>query len=482
MLNRDKNLYILKIIIQLFLVPMILMTACSKEEFSVNKKRESSVTSPIAHYTSSKCANFTLIKPPVDFLFLWDNSSSQLFVTPETKSALNNTINLIAAERFDYHIMLAPLIGTGTSNSALVVENTNGLSSTVVSNLVVPQSSAVSILDSMPSQAGSGEEGLQRALDLISQNQSNGIFRDNAYTIIVLMSNGDDIKTTTEGFYDGPATQSYITSIKNQLISVRDNQLHSKQFRFISLVAHSACQTGFRNNYSYKTMSKLIYETPYTNSIPSPTDQAGDTSPDSYDICTTSFLHLFDGVNNSITAVLLKHKYQYWPITLNPSASFNPNKITVVKDNGQVLSENDPNGFSYIGYATRNTRIEPTVGEPVTGHLIQLYGTGMVTYPECLIVNTESPVDYYGYVQMDNQPVESSINLIINGKEISQSTTNGWEYIGYKQNQNIKILSPAEPDTPGTPALNQTGYFLKLHGSAIYSNGAVVEIVYDPSS
>jgi hypothetical protein len=88
---------------------LFLLSSCGQEEFGTTKKEKNSTTESFKVATSEeKCSDSTLVNPPVDFLFVWDNSSSQFSVNQATKDALNNTISLIS-NRFDYHILLAPL-------------------------------------------------------------------------------------------------------------------------------------------------------------------------------------------------------------------------------------------------------------------------------------------------------------------------------------------------------------------------------------
>ena len=459
----------------------ILLFSCSKEEFGANKVVQSDTSPQIWHKTSTTCSNFTLIKPAVDFLFLWDNSSSQLFTTDETKAALNNTINLISSN-FDYRIVLAPLQGSGLADSYLIAENPNGLSNSAL-NRLVPQDQASNKLSTFPTVGGSGEHGLERAVELLNLNLSDGVFRKNSYTAIVLMSNEDDVLYTGRGDFDGPSTDAHITSLKNQLISIRDNTSKSLLFRFISLVAHSNCGTGFKANYSYKKMSKLIYETPYTGGITSPTDQSGEDNPDSYNICGMNFLHLFDGINSSIQDTVIKHVYNYWPIAPSGSPVFDINKVQVSKSSGGDIPMSSTNGFTVLPgiQNNHNTRLLPNPGEPYSGWLLELHGSSnYVTYPECLIVKTQAPIAYYGYVHLHSKPNIDSIELKINDVVVPKDTTNGWEYIGYSNSQNIKIISPTD-DGPASPVENKTGYFLKLRGTAVYGNGSKIEVIYDPS-
>lgn len=474
----------MKISIKLITVTalLLLFSSCGQQEFATPKATDQFQTDALTYDSSNLCTGYTHIKPPVDILFLWDNSSSQYFVTPETKKALNNTINYVSS-KFDYHILLAPLIKPTTGDPRYLVAATEDSLTTAAKSILIPQSQAQNRINFAPAGASS-EAGAQRAIDIINQNRSNGIFRQNAHTIVVVMSNGDD-NSYSSTFSSTYAANLHITSKSNDLINLRDNVLHAHQLRFISLVAFTACQTGFKQNYVYREIAKNLYRSKPTNGD-LPTDQDGKTLPDSYNICTTDFNQLFDGVNNSITDVLLKHVYNYWPIGQTSEANFDPGTITVSKKvNGQTiqtLSQSSTNGFQYVGYrSNQNTRIEPSVGEPYTGYMIKLNGTGQATYPECVVVKTQRPASYYGYIQLHSKPLESTIKVTINGNTIQQSTANGWNYVGYSANKNIKIKSPTEPNVAGTPAENYTGYFLQLHGDAIYTNGADIKVIYDPA-
>ncbi len=460
----------------------MIISSCSNDEFAVTKQKVTYKTTPTKYSSSAICADFSITKPKVDFLFLWDNSSSQFFVNENTKTALKNMIESISL-RFNYHIYMAPLIGTGDSNTYLIVENIKELTDSAALSKIIPQSSASSVLGSFPSASGSLETGFDRSIKLLTNNVDNGIFRKKAYTMVVLMSNGDDIKRTTSGKVDYPLTNTYITTKKNALINIRNNILDSLQFRFMTLVAMSSSDkcAGFMTNYAYKKMSQAIYFAPYTNGMSSPSDQAGSLWPDSYDICGLDFIHMFDGINNSIQDIIEKHKYNYWPVA-HSNTSIDTTKIKAIKSTGETLVMDDlTNGFKYIGNTTRDTRYDPSSGEPFTGHLIQLFGDAIVTYPECLFVTTQAPADYYGYIQLHSQPVTTTIQLTINNKVIPKSTSNGWEYIGYKQSQNLKITGPNNY-APGTPTDDKTGYFLKLNGDAIYTNGASINLTYDPAA
>ncbi len=380
----------------MWLISLVFISSCGKEEFATPKVRDQQSTGPIVYKTTDLCTGHSLVKPKVDFLFLWDNSSSQLFVTAATKQALNNTINYISGQ-FDYHVLLAPLMkSTGTDQMYLVVDNETGLS-TAAKSLVVPQNTATDVIN-FPFVGGAREDGAARVIQLIQDNIANGIFRSKANTIVVLMSNGDDNSfVPAGGIITGVDRDNYINQKVNELSTLSNSTLNAAVFRFISLVAFSVCGTGYQENYVYKNLAKNVYGN-YLAKLPASSlstgnDQKDKTWPDSYDICATDFAHLFDGINNSITAVLVGHAYDYWPIGNNTEPDFDPGHIQAKKKYANVeLIQNEPNGFTYVGYReNQNTRYLPEPGEPYTGLLIKLNGTGVVQYPECLIVTTQTP-------------------------------------------------------------------------------------------
>ena len=89
------------------------MVGCSGEEFGQVTRREGRALPKRKKFVNSACAKSSLVKPKVDILFLFDNSSSSFFLGPterrNIKQALSKTI-YTAVERFDYRIMVAPLI------------------------------------------------------------------------------------------------------------------------------------------------------------------------------------------------------------------------------------------------------------------------------------------------------------------------------------------------------------------------------------
>lgn len=494
---------------------LLLLSSCGKDLFSPSRQSDQFTPSDRDQSTTSSCSQFTLIKPKVDFLFVWDNSTSTNFITDETKAALNNTIDLIS-DRFDYHVFVAPLIGEGNDDAFFISENPESLSNEAIQSLKVSPSSAASKLESMPKRPGNIELGITRTIELLQSNIDNGIFRQNAYTIIVIMSNTDDTYNNTGSSTEDPVLrQQYLHEKRDQLLCLRGNyqnnncsgeSLNSQQMRFMSIVQQrprSQCEgvTLGRQNYLYQWMSNRIYHANYSDGRSTPDDQFWNDTPDTYDICNRSdFSRIFDGINSSIQAQIIKHKYNYWPVATAGADPISPNEVRVMKkiveDNGEVIKveypqldpedmDDNASGFTFKNeIKTVNTRFEPTEGEPFTGYVVELFGDAIVTYPECITVDTITPREFFGYIQLQSKPQVESIIVRINDKEIERSDSNGWQIITddnqnprYINKQNIRVKSQSDL-SPGEPPLYKSGYFLKLTGDAIYSNGANIDVSY----
>ncbi|MFT6069774.1 MAG: hypothetical protein ACJAT2_001687 [Bacteriovoracaceae bacterium] len=486
----------------LFILLFAFLSGCPEGAFKPNEQKESTVANPIQFSSNTSCSSFTLIRPKVDFLFLWDNSTSTNFINESTKAALNQTIDSISS-RFDYHILLSPLVGNGNTDSKLVTYDPTGLTASA-NSMRIDRSQASNALSQFQTAQGSYEAGVERSVDLISSNISNGIFRQGAYTMIVVMSNQDDNSWVQGAFPTAYDRDNYINTKIAELMCLRGNysgscsgtSLNSLQMRYFSIVAHTEdCgggQSQYDSNFVYKRMSELAYSIPYTNGNPSPVSSS--YPYDSFNICNVSnFATIFDGINSSIQDQVISHQYNYWPVASSGASPIDPNEITVTKNGTSLNRLTEPvapgaNGFTFTNNVqTQNTRFAPTAGEPYTGYLVKLYGSAQVTYPECLNVSTQSPKEYFGYANMVAKPYEPSITLTIDGQTIPNSSTNGWTLMkngsdpAYFATFNIKVQGPTN-DAQAFPALNQSGYFLKLHGTAVYSNSSVVDVQYDPQN
>lgn len=483
---------------------LIVLSSCAKEEFSSNKGKQSSSTSEAITTSAKLCAQSTLISPQVDILMLWDNSSSFNFVTSATKSSMSNLISSVS-ENFDYHVLSAPLVPAsgGTSSGTLyeaqlIAKNSTGLSSTATSILKSKENAIASL--GFTQGLGSAEMGVDRAYNIINENRSNGIFRTGAYTIIVVISNEDDkgcsfvSSTNPNGVICSSATDydKYLAPRITNLLNLRGNStasgggpgiLNSTMMRFINISPLTSCASGnYKTNYMYKKMAKTMYEASYTNGWPTSNDYLGtDGNPDSYNLCSIDFSHIFDGVNTAIKQTLLKHKYDYWPMA-SSTASVDPDTVRVVRSDGKLLTNRKLNNTVTNGYevitnsdgsaatVTNNTRFYPTAGEPFTGKMIRLYGVDgndKVVYPDCLTVTYTEVKSTYGYIYLQyGEPNTSTIQVQINGVTVPQSSTNGWDYMGLQYtsslDQNLKVANL----TAGI----SSGYFLRLNGTYKKSN------------
>lgn len=499
----------------LFLITSFLMItclfSCAKEEFAANKALSSSSVSPVVTTSTQLCSQGTLISPKVDILLLWDNSSSSLFINSATKNSFNQLITSVS-EKFDYHILSAPLISTNTSNSlyeaSLVAKDSSSVTGSALSIIKSKELAASSL--NFTRATGSSEPGVDRATSIIEANRSNGIFRSNAYTIIVVMSNGDDTSCEMTTGYPRCESADWTGRMQtkiDKLLCLRGNvngpncagttSLNSNMMRFINIAPLTSCPNGLgKVNERYRKVAKTLYETAYTNGWPTSNDNlkpftsAGIPYPDNYDICSIDFNHIFDGVNTAIKETLIKHIYEYWPVA-GSNASIDPDTIRVVRSSdGKVLvnrthDSNPSDGYQYIDNQPapgHYTRVYPTQGEPYIGKMIKLIGTAekvndlwqvktgdLITFPDCLTVTFEAVKAQYGYIYLKNgEPYVPTIEVRINGVLVPQNATNGWDYMAF---QNVSNLDP-NLKVVDLPAGAGSGYFLRLNGSYKFSNVA----------
>lgn len=470
----------------LFLLTL-LITSCGVEQFGVGKQNANINTNPVTNGSTSVCSDYTLIRPPVDLLFIWDNSTSTRYISNSTKQALSNTINYIS-DRFDYQVLMAPLLGSGNSNTYFFSKA--GLMPSGPS--LISKDNASQVISSFPLVGGSAESGAKRARDLILGNISNGVFRKNAYTVIILMSNGDDSSFAAGNRAPTNSQKiTYANSISHDLLCLKGNyqggslrtdaslynsscsgapSLDSSMMRFLSIAPSSVCESNFKPSTVYRTMSQNIAA------------NQGYVQSDYTDICNGNYANIFDQVNSVIADQVVKHRYNYWPVAGN-GVELDPSTIVVTRDNGSNVSSDSTNGFSYLGKrSNQNTRYYPSAGEPYTGHMIKLNGSAEVTFPSCLHVNYQSPKDYYGYCHIPNKPLAGSVDVFIDGQKISTSkwtlVTDGGGNPQYSSNKNIKITSPSD-FSQSTPGRYMSGYFVKLNSDSVYSNSQSCNVTYN---
>lgn len=479
----------------LFLIASFFLVSCAKEEFTANKGKQNIDISAQTNSCGTLYSQSTVVSPKVDVLLLWDNSSSALFINSSTKSSFNQLINSVS-ENFDYHILSAPLISTNSNTlheASLVVKDTTSVSG--VSLILRTKDQAAASLN-FTQASGSAEPGIDRATSIIQANRSNGIFRSDAYTIIVVMSNGDDTSCEMATGYNLCAKTDWETRLQpkiEKLLCLRGNvsgincsgvsPLNSSMMRFINIAPLTSCPNGLgKINTRYRKTAKALYDSPYSNGWPTSNDNlnpftsGGIPYPDNYDICSLDLNHIFDGVNSAIKQSLLKHVYDFWPIA-GSNDSVDPETIMVTRiPDGKVLmnrtgQSNPSDGYRYIGNQTNHsTRSFPTAGENFTGKMIQLFGTkgnDKIEFPQALKVCYKDFKAQYGYIYLKNgKPDVTSIEVYFNGVKVPQNSTNGWDYIGlnftYALDPNYKIID--------LPPSGDSGYFLRLNGTYKFKN------------
>jgi hypothetical protein len=422
----------------------------------------------------------------VDILYVIDNSGSTLADSFQSiKTEISNTVSTISNE-FDYHIYFAPLnpgVKDDISGYPLILSDPDKNI-----NLASINQTNLDNLSMFSSASGNNIEfGISRVKNIISSNRANGIFRDSAHTIVVLISNGNDTEALSSisgsQFFD---TQKYKDmrlelqkftapyALANPTFS---NPLNALSFRFISLIAHSNCH-GWTNGSTYKSMSEDIYN--FQNLSDSETR-------DSFDLCSQDYAKIFTSINKSIRAVVDGHKYDHWKISDGSESSIQSDDIVVTKiaADGTVieeLKEDKLNGFEYLGYVKdQKLNFEPLDRvETASGLMIKLNGSARVTHPECILAKTRTPTEYFGFFAIAKEPDLTTVEVEIDGVKYPQSTTDGWSYLGWRDIQNIKVPGPTNVSIE--PAINKAGFIIQLHGKAIYSNGTSIRVFFKPKA
>jgi hypothetical protein len=457
--------------------------SCGEEALITKDQDESFTSQNLEAFEVSTCSQMTFRKPPVDILYVIDNSGSTLASSFQSiKYQIQQTINNISNE-FDYHIYFAPLHPAPSDSIQgypVMVSDPDTITSIASVNLTTSDN-----ISMFAQASGNNEEyGFERAKNLIQYNRSNGIFRNESNTIVVMISNGDDTEaqTTIQGnkvFDSGKYSQireelKKFTKSYAQANTVT-NPLNAQAFRFISLVAHSNCN-NWQKGTTYQMMSKDLYE------YQSFSDNS--SGKDSVDLCSQNYSEVFSAVNNSIQAVVEGHKYDHWKISSSSESGIQTDDITVSKLKKDGTKENilpdTTNGFEYLGHKTdQKLNYAPAdSNETATGLVIKLNGNARVEYPDCIIAKTRTPTEYFGYFAIPREPDLTSVKVEINGQPQPQSTGNGWTYLGWRDTLNIKV--PGSTNVAVTPELNKSGYMLQLHGDAIFTNGDTIKVYYKP--
>lgn len=460
------------------LLSLLIATSCGEETLTKSQQKTTITAADISTFEVSNKSLSHLEKPPVDILYVVDNSGSTLIDSFQSlKGQIQNTLYNVSNE-FDYHIYFTPLIpasGDSITSYPLIVSDPSSLNGTAGLNIITADNLS-------PFAAASGnnvEHGFQRALTIIENNISNGIFRQNANTIVVMISNGDDTSAISYGFGGNSVVDQnkFETTVSDFKRLTKQHSpsgsLKAETLRFISLVAHQNCSFAKPGDF-YRLMSQKIYD--YQGF----TDN--NSKKDSFDLCSRDYSGLFSAVNSSIRQVLVGHKYDHWLISTQSESSIAIDDITLTKVNGNTgaktnIPRSATNGFEYLGArSNQNTRYFPDAGEPVSGLVVKLNGTARVDFPDYIVSKTRTPTEYFGYIPLPRDPDLKTVEVIINGTKYGQSSSDGWTYLGYREILNTKVPGPSGASV--NPPLNKSGYFLKLYGSAIYSSGDNVQVFF----
>lgn len=467
-----------------FLLSLLLLAGCGEEQFGAVRQATRTEANSIKSYEQHTCSSFTLIKPKVDILFVVDNSSSNIYITSDIKTAIKNTVDSVSSQ-FDYRVIGTGLLkakGDSTPfNDYQVLTNSSDPLSTEAASRKIISSNELNFFTAVEQDPDEVEAGLRRTIEFINGNSGTGLFRQGAYHLIVIVSNGRDQEVEYSPYANGQTAQ-YENVFNDRLSSFNaiKSQLNSQQLRLFSASANRICKPQwYSSEKSYVAMAQQLYQLSGATDSP---------SSDFYNLCDNSASQIFTAVNSSIKQILIPHTYRYWPITFaenNEMVDVNEIEVIKVGSNSSKSTLTKTTQWIYEDKGTPtavNTRELPTVGEPITGrHFVRFTDNNLITYPDCVIVKSKSRVEYLGYVVLQKAPQVQSIVLRINGVTIPQSATNGWTYIGNQPAMNIKMPHPQAGDE--LPAIMKSGFMIQLNGSAnYYKSGDSVTVDYLPAA
>lgn len=490
-----------------------LLASCAKEEFVANKAVNTSAINAVTAYESNLCAQYSYNRPDLDVLILWDNSTSGFAISEASKAALKNLIKVIASERYNYNLMISPLVGS--SQNWLMTTADSTLSSATVSNTVVYKgidqlNTFISNFSIPTSSLGGQEQGALKSTQIM--NSYSNVFRKNAYTHVMVISNGDDFGCSIGKSYecpDGSTEQaSYIEKLEKKLLCLRgnyagysslgcsssdiaiSNKLDAKSFRFISVTAGRTGCTG-HSGYVYKSLSQRIKSTYNESGEQIMTDSL----TDNYNICDSNFT-MFSSLATDLKSTIDYHKYAYWPVA-SANQVIDLDSLIVKGPFGlldQVSSNSTQSGYSLYNLNAAeddllpiqvNTRFYPSSGEPFYGKLIKLHGSAQNLAGGCINVYFTEKKISYGYIYLTSgKPDESTITVKYRYKNssnwvtIPKSNSNGWTYIevpslaDLTNTTNLAIVN--RPSNSAVP-----GNLIKLNGTYQFENDGSIEFYVD---
>lgn len=479
-------------------LPLLFFLSCTENVFqtkSVQEKKDfSQQTSSTDSYSCGK-ENFHLVRPKVDLLIVWENTKGTENLIQQNKIEELQKLSTTLSERFDYHILLAPLIPSTEKEkekSRLIAFNSEALSYEALKIRISQEDAPTIIKDFFNNPSPETiPSGLNRVISLLKKNTTNGIFRKKAYTIIVMIAIKDDKSYQKES--DNISDQfAYMEDQLQKLCCLKGGvcptfpacqegsnkkaycktstitcdgieTLNSQQMRFFSVIRfkntentdHSNCddtKAGYLKNkepFLYKQFSHAFY------GLYHPIAPDLEVVNDVYNICNSkiSTSSIFEELNNSIQEIVIGHTYNFWPIA-NTGVEFEANSVAIYTNDGTLLKhlpddeptvrDSEGKNDSASGYhiipgdqVDKNTRFLPTVGEPHTGQFIELFGTAKITFPACINkIIMQSKFKYFDLVHLKWPPNELSIVLSINNRKIPKS---GWRLLKDKKGEALQL-------------------------------------------
>ena len=468
---------------------LLTLAGCGGEEFGTTPQSAQNNPDTLKNYSHSSCSTYTLIKPKVDVLYVIDNSSSTYYLGSEVKQALSNTVNSLSRD-FDYRVIGTPLLPT-SSNTSVANENFQVMTNSTGEGLAgIPTDSrrvtSAGNFTFFTTPMSGVERGTQRVVEFINHHK-NGLIRNNAYLIVVLVSNGRDHDLEVDAGHNNGSTNpvdSYF-NIRHASFTNLKNSLNAIQLRFMAVTAQTHnCKPGYwTSNHSYVRMARQLYQDSLA--------QDNDTKKDAFDLCNSqSISSIFSSINSSIQQVVLDHEYSHWPITFaenNEMVDLNEIRVHKVNSAGNSVELVRGTHWDYDGdpatsvVRTVNTRSGPNPrpgpGEPITGRHFVAF-TSPIVYPDCVLVTSKSRVEYFQYVVLPQKPRPETIALRINGQLLSSDK---WiDETATPQTINIKAPYPNAGDQ--NPPVIKTGFMLKLKNSSnYYKSGDNVQVDYIPA-
>ena len=484
-----KKIYVFSIII---VFNLIIVSCGNEQQFSSPTVSKSESACDYQYYLENTIQNkFSIVGPKVDFIFIWDNSTSMSNYTNNLLlKKVNESVNKLS-NTFDVHMLFAPLLKVGDENidnGYYVADTYSGLDNSIKNKLILKENINSSI-SNFSKILGSKERGFERSIELINQNKNNGFLRKDSHTIIVLISTGDDTDTS-----------QLVNNVATTMINLKNEMGNKRQFRFISIVPHKdqCFIPTTKKSTRYIELSKTIFNY-FKNNSPKHGIPTNDTYPDSFNACEDSqIVRAIETVNETIN--IDDHIYKFWPIAPS-SFELDPTKIDVKKvdtRNNKIIQmqESNSNGFKYYGdKKVLNIGEPPTEQNIENSHFIQLFGDAKVLYPDYLIVQTQSPQNFFGFLRLQFKPYLKNLYLEIDGKIVprSKNDPDGWEVVcrgkvinqqcdSGPHEQEIQIEKPDDWPAYKLKGDKSLGYFLKLGKNVIYSNNSVIKVKYFPNS